>query len=1591
MAVTRIKNNQITDSTIDANVKLVSYSITSQKLANNLTYGSDLTVSGNLTVNGTTTTIDTVNVAIQDPLLLLADNQTGSPALDIGFIGKRGTSQNVAFVWKEANTQFETVYTSSEVSNTTVSVTGYSDLKTFNFTAAGNTSIGANLLVVGTTELQGNVIGNVTTFIGNIVAGNISTGGQITATSNITGGNLTTAGTANVGNLSVTGTTTLSGNLSAGNLSTAGQINATGNITGGNLISNAGVVGSTLSVSGNANVGNLGTAGLITATGNITGGNVTTAGIANIGTLAVTGAATVATTLGVTGNITGGNVSTLGLANIANLLVTGAATVGTTLGVTGNITGGNISAGAGIISTTGNVNGGNVNTAVVRGATGITISSGSGDIGLQPAGNIVLSGKYINGVNQPVQDNDAASKIYVDNMVSTQLSYHTAVVAATTGTLDAATGGTVSYNNGTAGVGATLTTTGTFNLIDTANVQTAGTRILVKNEANAAWNGVYVYTSPTVITRSTDTDTYGPNSTTDLSINDYFFVQSGNVNKGSAYICDAPSGVITFGTSNITFAQFSSSQTYTANTAAGIVINGTVISSKTDDNTTAFDIGGNIIVKAGANLTTPNIGAATGTSLNVTGNITGGNLLTNGLAALGGSLSVQGNANVGNLGTAGLITATGNITGGNVTTAGIANIGTLAVTGTGSVTGNLTAGNVTTAGIANIGTLAVTGAATVGTTLGVTGNANVGNLGTAGLITATGNITGGNLTTAGIANVGTLAVTGAATVATTLGVTGNITGGNITTAGQANLGNIVISGDNITDTNGRVNFNSALGAVDFAVNGGTANVFYISASSNSASFGNATQVTNAVVAFNSANSIVMPTGNTLQRPGTGVTGMMRFNTSTNSLEYYDNSKWTSAGTTFTVIVSDQFTGNGAATTFTLSENSTTAGTIVAINGVVQIPTSAYSVTGNVLTFTEAPLSTDVIDARILTTTTTVTALQNATGTAIVEAVDGQATVSVTGNLLPTSNATFSLGNASSWWKSLYVAGNTIYLGNLQLKAVNGQMAFYAADGTTPATIASSSVDTTTIANGNSAVSVVTSGGNVRANINGATVQTLSTGGANITGYITATGNVTGNYILGNGSQLTGIDATSIQNGSANVRTFNNGNVTVSAAGTANVLVVTSTGANIAGTLNTGTGNANVGNIGATNGVFTSISGNLTGTLQTANQPNITTVGTLGSLAVSGNITPGGISMSTGNATIGNLYVSGQTTIAGNITQISGNSGQFFGNASTGFNALYAGLPAGFSLLPQSVVNFIGSYNDYVQINNQNTSAGNTATADYVITSNNGNDSTYYVDFGIASSTYDGAVAVLNNAMGNSVTANDAYLYVTGNVAAGNPSDMVIAAVDVGGQIRFPVGGSMAANVAMKLNAPNTTSSSTTTGTAIITGGLGVSGNITAGGHVGTMYTNSIINTGSNATGNIGSASTYFNTVFAKATSAQYADLAEYYESDATYEPGTVVMFGGSKEVTMAGTNASSVAGVISTNPSYIMNSGLEAEYTAIVALTGRVPTKVVGTVRKGDMMISAGDGRACACTSPQIGTVIGKALADFDGAEGVIEVVVGRL
>jgi hypothetical protein len=166
----------------------------------------------------------------------------------------------------------------------------------------------------------------------------------------------------------------------------------------------------------------------------------------------------------------------------------------------------------------------------------------------------------------------------------------------------------------------------------------------------------------------------------------------------------------------------------------------------------------------------------------------------------------------------------------------------------------------------------------------------------------------------------------------------------------------------------------------------------------------------------------------------------------------------------------------------------------------------------------------------------------------------------------------------------------------------------------------------------------------------------------------------------------------------------------------------------------------------------------------------------------------------------------------------------------------------------------------------------------------------------------------------------------------------------------------------------------------------------------TVYANvvsvaSIAKTGTNAVGNIGSSSNYFNQVFAQATTALYADVAERFASDELLEPGTVVELGGTQEITRSLTALSEkVFGVISTRPAYTMNGGAGEDDThPKVAMTGRVPVKVTGYIRKGDRLVAAGDGIARAAQPGEATAfnVIGRSLVDKTTPEsGTIEAIV---
>ena len=188
-----------------------------------------------------------------------------------------------------------------------------------------------------------------------------------------------------------------------------------------------------------------------------------------------------------------------------------------------------------------------------------------------------------------------------------------------------------------------------------------------------------------------------------------------------------------------------------------------------------------------------------------------------------------------------------------------------------------------------------------------------------------------------------------------------------------------------------------------------------------------------------------------------------------------------------------------------------------------------------------------------------------------------------------------------------------------------------------------------------------------------------------------------------------------------------------------------------------------------------------------------------------------------------------------------------------------------------------------------------------------------------------------------------------------------------------------------------TQGTTGIGTQGTTGTQGATGNPFGGGtFTGTITTRAILPS-ANVTYNIGSPTAQYSNIYAVATSALYADLAECYLADADYPPGTVVSFGGNQEVTMSTVdNDPLLAGVISTAPAYTMNSGLTGDHVVVIALQGRVPCLCLGPVRAGDFMVSDGTGRARPEANPNLGAIIGKAIRGFNGDIGVTEILVGR-
>jgi hypothetical protein len=441
--------------------------------------------------------------------------------------------------------------------------------------------------------------------------------------------------------------------------------------------------------------------------------------------------------------------------------------------------------------------------------------------------------------------------------------------------------------------------------------------------------------------------------------------------------------------------------------------------------------------------------------------------------------------------------------------------------------------------------------------------------------------------------------------------------------------------------------------------------------------------------------------------------------------------------------------------------------------------------------------------------------------------------------------------------------------------------------------AASNVAVTQIANGTSVVGISSSGGNVEITSGGTLV--FQTDGTTVdvivpmtTANITATGNISGTYILGDGSQLSNVaTGNTITNGTSNVFVASNANTTVGVAGST-VLTVASTGTEVTGIISA-TGNITAASFAGSGALLSALNGS-----------NITT----GTVAASRVAT---LNQNT-TGTAGGLSSAVTVELTGNVT----GSATFTNAGDTASIAT--------TLTADPVITLTGAVTGSGTMTNLgNVSITTTATSDPTIT-------------------------LAGDLTGSATLTNLGNATLTATIAANS--------VALG---------------------TDTTGSYVQQGA---TSGNGISGSVNSEGGTFTVTSNATdSNTASTIVFRDASGDFSANIATLTATQAQYADLAENYLSDHDYDPGTVVSIGGPLEITICGLG-DYPAGVISTDPAYLMNSNLTAGLP--VALVGRVPVRIFGSVKKGQLVYSDIMGRA---SKNSEGHLVGIALED-DADEG---------
>jgi filamentous hemagglutinin len=869
--LTRINNNQITDAIsgnvyfgINANTKVQPYSVTSTLLANNLTYGSDLTITGNLSVSGNVTAINTTNVTIEDPLLLLASNQSGSPTVDIGYIGQRGTSNNIAFVWDESLKSFVTVYTNSGAGdNTNITILSYADLIT------GNANVTGNLLIGGNISIGGNIVSPVN-ISGNITVGNIATTGQISAVGNITTanyfigdgyyisninpGNVSTTKIANgnssanigtpAGNLVVTiantlvstfynngvnftGNTSTTGTVSAGNIVAVTDVSALGNVVSNNAVnavslSLSGNVTSALNVTDTVTANNVNAVNNVSATGNVYAANFATTGSGGN----ISGANVVSSvTFTATGNIYGATVLTTGQVSAVGNIQTANYFIGDGYYIS-NINPGNVSTTkitnggsyANVTSASGNVViavGASSNVAATFYDTGVNFSgpvSVQGNVTTNAAVNantLSLSGNVTSTLN--VTTNVNAGNLSTSGFISatgTATVGNISTIGFVTATGNVNGGNIIAATDVSAGgnvIGGNILTVGlmsaTGNLLTNANLSVAGNAVIV---GNLQVQGNITFIDSNVIVTN---DLY-----IELANN-----QSSYANINNAGLAVGPVG------SPLTYWQYQNSSnawstnvgiSATANITSGNLITAGFVTAIGNIQTANYFIGDGYYI---SNINPGNVSTTKIVSGGSYANVTSAS--GNVVIAVGASSNVAATFYDTGVNFTGLVSVQGNVSVSDTVTTGTLNTSTLSASGTTtttgindnsyiSTTGNIT-GDVITGNTVNTGTLSASGTTT---TTGINDNGN---------ISTSGNVTAANFTTSGSQGN----ITGANVIsAVTITATGNVGAGSYLFGDGAYISNINaanVSSTKISNGGSYANIASVDGNLVIAIGAGS--------------------------------------------------------------------------------------------------------------------------------------------------------------------------------------------------------------------------------------------------------------------------------------------------------------------------------------------------------------------------------------------------------------------------------------------------------------------------------------------------------------------------------------------------------------------------------------------------------------------------------------------------------------------------------------------------------------------------------------------------------------------------------------------------